>query len=329
MPNLAKLFSLLLMTTFALVYNSLQANTITLSLHSAFGWDRTIVGVVVSILIALVICGGAHFVARVAEMLVPVMAGAYLLIALIVVIMNFGQLPSVFALIISNAFAPQAAVAGGFGACVMNGIKRGLFSNEAGEGSVPNAAATAYVTHPVKQGLIQAFGVYVDTLLICSASAALVLLSGVYEIDGKVTGIELIQNCLAAEVGSWAIVFIGIMIMMFAFSSLVGNYYYGEINLAFLTQSKTALYIFRAAVVAMTMFGSIASLPLVWNLADLFMAFLATTNLYAISRLFPFAKIALDDYEKQRAEGMDPDFDPHILPSLDGVYAWGMEKEKQ
>ena len=296
MPNLAKLFSLLLMTTFALVYNSLQANTITLSLHSAFGWDRTIVGVVVSILIALVICGGAHFVARVAEMLVPVMAGAYLLIALIVVIMNFGQLPSVFALIISNAFAPQAAVAGGFGACVMNGIKRGLFSNEAGEGSVPNAA--------------------------------LVLLSGVYEIGGKVTGIELIQNCLAAEVGSWAIVFIGIMIMMFAFSSLVGNYYYGEINLAFLTQSKTALYIFRAAVVAMTMFGSIASLPLVWNLADLFMAFLATTNLYAISRLFPFAKIALNDYEKQRAEGMDPDFDPHILPSLDGVYAWGMEKEK-
>jgi AGCS family alanine or glycine:cation symporter len=256
------------------------------------------------------------------------MAGAYLLIALIVVIMTFGQLPSVFALIVSNAFAPQAAVAGGFGACVMNGIKRGLFSNEAGEGSVPNAAATAYVTHPVKQGLIQAFGVYVDTLLICSASAALVLLSGVYEIGGKVTGIELIQNCLAAEVGSWAIVFIGIMIMMFAFSSLVGNYYYGEINLAFLTQSKTALYIFRAAVVAMTMFGSIASLPLVWNLADLFMAFLATTNLYAISRLFPFAKIALDDYEKQRAEGMDPDFDPHILPSLDGVYAWGMEKEK-
>lgn len=327
MPKLAKLFSVLLMTTFALVYNSLQANTITLSLESAFGWDRTTVGLVVSLLIALVICGGAHFVARVAEMLVPVMAGAYLLITLVVIVMNFGKLPEVFSLIISNAFAPQAAVAGGFGACLMNGIKRGLFSNEAGEGSVPNAAATAYVTHPVKQGLIQSFGVYVDTLLICSASAALVLLSGVYEIGGKVTGIELIQRCLAEEVGNWAIIFIGIMIMMFAFSSLVGNYYYGEINLAFLTDSKAALYIFRAAVVAMTMFGSIASLPLVWNLADLFMAFLATTNLYAISRLFKFAKIALDDYEQQRNEGMDPEFDPHILPSLEGVYAWGMEKE--
>lgn len=327
MPKLAKLFSVLLMTTFALVYNSLQANTITLSLESAFGWDRTTVGLVVSLLIALVICGGAHFVARVAEMLVPVMAGAYLLITLVVIVMNFGKLPEVFSLIISNAFVPQAAVAGGFGACLMNGIKRGLFSNEAGEGSVPNAAATAYVTHPVKQGLIQSFGVYVDTLLICSASAALVLLSGVYEIGGKVTGIELIQRCLAEEVGNWAIIFIGIMIMMFAFSSLVGNYYYGEINLAFLTDSKTALYIFRAAVVAMTMFGSIASLPLVWNLADLFMAFLATTNLYAIARLFKFVKITLDDYEQQRNKGMDPEFDPHILPSLEGVYAWGMEKE--
>ena len=329
MPRLAKLFSILLMITFALVYNSLQANTITLSLYSAFGWDRTIVGVVVSLLLALVLCGGAHFVARVAEMLVPVMAGAYLLIALVVIIMHFGQLPAVFSLIVSNAFTPQAAVAGGFGACVMNGIKRGLFSNEAGEGSVPNAAATAFVTHPVKQGLIQAFGVYVDTLMICSASAALVLLSGVYEIGGQLTGIELIQHSLAIEVGKWAIVFIGVMIMMFAFSSLVGNYYYGEINLAFLTDNKTALYVFRAAVVAMTMFGSVASLPLVWNLADLFMAFLATTNLYAIFRLFPYAKIALDDYEKQRSENYDADFDPHVLPSLDGVYAWGMEKEKE
>ena len=329
MPGLAKLFSVLLVITFALVYNSLQANTITLSLVSAFGWDRTITGAVVSLLLALVLCGGAHFVARVAEMLVPVMAGAYLLIALVVIIMHFGQLPAVFALIVSNAFAPQAAVAGGFGACVMTGIKRGLFSNEAGEGSVPNAAATAYVTHPVKQGLIQAFGVYVDTLLICSASAALVLLTGVYEIGGQLTGIELIQHSLAIEVGSWAIVFIGVMIMMFAFSSLVGNYYYGEINLAFLTDSKMALYVFRAAVVAMTMFGSIASLPLVWNLADLFMAFLAATNLYAIFRLFPYAKIALDDYERQRGQNFDADFDPHVLPSLDGVYAWGMEKEKE
>ena len=329
MHKLAKLFSVLLMTTFALVYNSLQANTITLSLESAFGWDRTTVGLVVSLLIALVICGGAHFVARVAEMLVPVMAGAYLLITLVVIVMNFGKLPEVFSLIISNAFVPQAAVAGGFGACLMNGIKRGLFSNEAGEGSVPNAAATAYVTHPVKQGLIQSFGVYVDTLLICSASAALVLLSGVYEIGGKVTGIELIQRCLAEEVGNWAIIFIGIMIMMFAFSSLVGNYYYGEINIAFFEgKGKTGLYIFRFLVIGMVIFGSMAELSLVWNLADLFMGLLCLTNLYAISRLYKYVRVTFNSYLEQKRQGKaEPVFDPAILPDEHGIHAWGVDKD--
>ena len=244
-------------------------------------------------------------------------------------VMNIEKLPSVIGLIISNAFVPQAAVAGGVGASIMNGIKRGLFSNEAGEGSVPNAAATAAVSHPVKQGLTQAFGVYVDTLLICSASAFLVLLSGVYEIGGKVTGIALVQKALSAEVGGWAISFIAFMILMFAFSSLVGNYYYGEINLAFLSGSKTALYVFRILVIAMILFGSVASLPLVWDLADLFMAFLATTNLYAIARLFKFSKIALDDYQAQKDAGADPVFNPSILPSLDGVQAWGVEQKKK
>lgn len=328
MPGLAKLFSLLLLTTFALVYNSLQANTISLALETAFGWDRTIIGVVISLLIAIVICGGAHFVAKVAEMMVPVMAGLYLIITLVVCLMNLDKLPGVFTLIIGNAFAPQAAVAGGIGACIMNGIKRGLFSNEAGEGSVPNAAATASVSHPVKQGLTQAFGVYVDTLLICSASAFLVLLSNTYEIGGKVTGIALVQKALSAEVGGWAVPFVAFMILMFAFSSLVGNYYYGEINLIFLSESKIALYLFRAFVVAMVMFGSVAALPLVWDLADLFMAFLAATNLYAISRLFKYAKIALQDYEKQCKSGIDPTFDPSILGSLDGVHAWGVDEKK-
>lgn len=281
MPNLAKLFSLLLLTTFALVYNSLQASTITLSLESAFGWDRAVVGVVIAILAGLVICGGAQTVAKVAEKMVPIMAGIYLVITMVVMVMNVEKLPSVIGLIISNAFVPQA------------------------------------------------FGVYVDTLLICSASAFLVLLSGVYEIGGKVTGIALVQKALSAEVGGWAISFIAFMILMFAFSSLVGNYYYGEINLAFLSGSKTALYVFRILVIAMILFGSVASLPLVWDLADLFMAFLATTNLYAIARLFKFSKIALDDYQAQKDAGADPVFNPSILPSLDGVQAWGVEQKKK
>lgn len=329
MPGLAKLFSFLLLTTFALIYNSLQANTIALSLESAFGWDRTLIGIVISILCGIVICGGAHTIAKVTEYLVPIMAGIYILIALVVTIMNISHLPQVIAIIFQEAFSPQAAVAGGFGACIMNGIKRGLFSNEAGEGSVPNAAATANVSHPVKQGLAQAFGVYIDTLIVCSASAFIVLLSGQYEIGGEITGIALVQKCLASEVGQWAIPFVAVMILLFAFSSLIGNYYYGEINLVFLSRNKTTLYIFRAFVVGMVMFGSIASLSLVWNLADLFMAFLATTNLYAITRLYKYAHIALKDYMKQKDAGMDPVFNPDVLPSLDGVYAWGVDKVEE
>ncbi|MCI2098520.1 MAG: alanine:cation symporter family protein [Succiniclasticum sp.] len=328
MPKLAKLFSLLLMVTFSLVYNSLQANTITLSLEASLGWDRAIVGGIISVLIAIIICGGAQVVAKVAERLVPVMAGLYLLITAVVLVLNLDKVPTVFGLILADAFSPQAAVAGGFGAVVMNGIKRGLFSNEAGEGSVPNAAATAKVSHPVKQGLTQAFGVYVDTLIICSASAFLVLVSGQYEIGGKLTGIALVQKCLSSEVGTWAVYFVALMITLFAFSSLVGNYYYGEININVLSEHKAALYFLRAFTVAMVMMGSVAPLPLVWDMADLFMAFLATTNLYAIARLFPRAKVALDDYLTQLRAGKDPVFDPRILPDLEGVHAWGVEDKK-
>ncbi len=328
MPKLAKLFSLLLMVTFSLVYNSLQANTITLSLEASLGWDRAIVGGIISVLIAIIICGGAQVVAKVAERLVPVMAGLYLLITAVVLVLNLDKVPTVFGLILADAFSPQAAVAGGFGAVVMNGIKRGLFSNEAGEGSVPNAAATAKVSHPVKQGLTQAFGVYVDTLIICSASAFLVLVSGQYEIGGKLTGIALVQKCLSSEVGTWAVYFVALMITLFAFSSLVGNYYYGEININVLSEHKAALYFLRAFTVAMVMMGSVAPLPLVWDMADLFMAFLATTNLYAIARLFPRAKVALDDYLTQLRAGKDPVFDPRILPALDGAHAGGVEHKK-
>ena len=303
MPKLAKLFSLLLMVTFSLVYNSLQANTITLSLEASLGWDRAIVGGIISVLIAIIICGGAQVVAKVAERLVPVMAGLYLLITAVVLVLNLDKVPTVFGLILADAFSPQAAVAGGFGAVVMNGIKRGLFSNEAGEG-------------------------YVDTLIICSASAFLVLVSGQYEIGGKLTGIALVQKCLSSEVGTWAVYFVALMITLFAFSSLVGNYYYGEININVLSEHKAALYFLRAFTVAMVMMGSVAPLPLVWDMADLFMAFLATTNLYAIARLFPRAKVALDDYLTQLRAGKDPVFDPRILPDLEGVHAWGVEDKK-
>ena len=231
--------------------------------------------------------------------------------------------------ILHDAFSPQAAVGGGLGSAILTGVKRGLFSNEAGEGSVPNAAATADVSHPIKQGLIQAFGVYVDTWLVCSATAFIVLLTGQYTIGGELTGIALAQASLASIFGASAPAAVSFMILMFAFSSIVGNYYYGEINIAFFeAKGKMGLFLFRALVIGMVVFGSMAELSLVWNLADLFMGLLCLTNLYAISRLYKYAKVTFSSYLEQKRQGIaEPVFDPAILPDEHGIHAWGVDKD--
>lgn len=325
-PGVAKLFAILISVTFGLIYVSVQANTIALSAQKAFGFAPLATAIFLCVLTALVICGGMTRIAKFTEWLVPIMAGLYILTALVVVILHIGQVPAMFALIFHDAFCPQAAVGGGIGTAVLTGIKRGLFSNEAGEGSVPNAAATAKVSHPVKQGLVQSFGVYVDTWIVCSATAFIVLLSGQYTIGGKLTGIELAQASLASIFGALAPAVVSIMILLFAFSSIVGNYYYGEINIAFFeAKSRLGLYLFRAGVVLMVLFGCMAELTLVWNLADLFMGFLCLTNLYAITRLSKRAYIALKDYMAQKAEGKDPVFRADVLGDTKGIHAWGKE----
>ena len=205
----------------------------------------------------------------------------------------------------------------------MNGIKRGLFSNEAGEGSVPNAAATAAVNHPVEQGLVQAFGVFLDTFIICTASAFIVLMVGDYSTTG-LTGVALVQHNLEQQLGSWAPTAVAIFIVMFSFSSLIGNYYYGEINISHLTEKKFYLHLFRIGVIIMTFVGSIASLDLVWNLADLFMAFLVLTNISSIVRMGRTAGLALDDYIKQRKAGIEtPVFNRSVLNHTYGIVWWG------
>ena len=232
-----------------------------------------------------------------------------------------------FALILHDAFRPQAAVGGGIGTVILTGVRRGLFSNEAGEGSIPNAAATAHVTHPVKQGLVQAFGVYVDTWFVCSATAFIVLLTGQYTIGGETTGIALAQDSLASVFGSGASGLLAVLIFLFAFSSVVGNYYYGEINIHFFGQNThLALLLYRIAVVAMVFFGCIAALPLVWNLADLFMAMICLTNLYALAWLAPRARIALSDYLAQKRAGKNPVFNPAVMPSAQGITAWDADQ---
>ena len=321
-PGVAKLFALLISVTFGLVYVSVQANTIALSAQT-IGIDPAITAAFLCIFTALVICGGMHRIAKVTEFLVPIMAGLYLLVALVIILLHLSEVPAMFALIFHDAFSPQAAVGGGLGTAMITGIKRGLFSNEAGEGSVPNAAATAAVTHPVKQGLVQSFGVYVDTWIVCSATAFIILLTGQYTIGGECTGIALAQASLASVFGSLAPAAVSLMILLFAFSSIVGNYYYGEINIAFFDgNTRRYLAVFRVCVVLMVLFGSLATLQLVWNLADLFMGLLCLTNLYAITRLAPYARRALIDYQEKRAHSEDPSFTASDIDLTDGIYAW-------
>ncbi|MBQ8743681.1 MAG: alanine:cation symporter family protein, partial [Mailhella sp.] len=267
------------------------------------------------------IFGGIKRIAVLSSWLVPVMATTYLFMAIIVVIMNIGSVPGMIMDIVSKAFAPDAAV-GGISVAILTGAKRGLFSNEAGMGSVPNAAATANVSHPVKQGLVQALGVFVDTMLVCTASACIVLLFDDYASTGK-TGIELVQLALNDHLGGIAGILITIMVFMFAFSSIAGNYYYGESNIQFFSEKPIWLFIFRAMCVAMVAFGSVASLPFVWNLADLFMALMAIVNLVAITILGRNAFIALRDYQAQKKAGVaNPVFHPEQLPDQKGIVVW-------
>ena len=339
MPGLAKLFAILISVTFGLIYVSVQANTIVGAVETAFGIDHAITAVTVAVLTALVIFGGVTRIAKFTEMLVPSMAGIYLLSALIIVVMHFDQVPAMFALIIHDAFEPQAAVGGGFGAVFMTGVRRGLFSNEAGEGSVPNAAATASGKHPVRQGLIQSFGVLVDTWLVCSATAFSVLLTGEYAIGGELTGVALVQYSLASVYGAYAPHVLAVIVFLFAFSSIVGNYFYGEINIAFFEGdesgilpsviAKNAINLFRLGVVAMVLVGSFAELGLVWDSADLFMGFLCLTNLYAVARLGKYSFLALEDYVAQKNRGVaEPVFDVNILPDKEGIHAWGVDDKK-
>ena len=319
---MALLFAVLMCLTFGFAYNSVQSNTIALAWQHAFGIDPLWMGFVLTVLTLVIIFGGVHRIAHFSQAVVPFMAIAYLLLALWVIATNITLLPHVLCEIVGDAFGWHQAAAGGIGMTVMQGIKRGLFSNEAGEGSAPHAAATATVSHPVKQGLIQALGVFVDTLVVCSCTAFIVLLSDADTSSSM--GIELTQHALSQHIGSLGPLFIAIAIWLFAFSSIIGNYYYGESCIRFITRSRAALVAFRLMVAGMVMAGALMSLQLAWDLGDLMMALLAMCNLTAIAQLFPQARRLLIDYMQQRKAGIDdPVFTrsqmPDIAPNLD---AW-------
>ncbi|MGM9966542.1 MAG: alanine/glycine:cation symporter family protein [Rummeliibacillus sp.] len=322
------LFAIVITLTYGFVFNAVQANTITIAFKESFGTNRLLVGIILSVLTAVIVFGGLKRIVSVTQIIVPVMAIAYIVIALLVVLINFKELPNVIILIVKSAFGLQEAFAGMLGAAIMNGVKRGLFSNEAGMGSAPNAAATASVTHPVKQGLIQTLGVFIDTLLVCTSTAAIVLLSDAY-LQTNAASVNLTQASLVGILGDWAGVFLAIAIFMFAFSTVIGNYYYGEINIGFIKESKTTLLIFRILVVAFVMFGSVSKVQVVWDLADLFMAIMALINLLAILLLWKVAKPVINNYLAQRKQGKDPVFYKKDVPNIGDVECWDDEEEKR
>ena len=321
---MAALFAVLITITFALSNNSVQSNTICSAMETAFGMNPTIVGIALSIITLFVVFGGIQRVAKVSSIVVPIMAVGYLIISIVVVIMNINLVPHVLRVIVENAFGIGPVTGGGLGMIIIYGVKRGLFSNEAGEGSAPNAAATAAVTHPVKQGLIQALGVFTDTLLVCSCTAFIILISGLYEVEG-LNGIALTQNALESEIGSSGPVFIAVAIFLFAYSSIIGNYYYGEANVRYLSNKRWVLIIFRLlSGGVMVMFGAMATLETVWNIVDICMALLTACNLIAIVTLGKYAFRLLDDYIKQKRDGnKSPEFHRSTMPDIaDDLECW-------
>ena len=319
--TLGYIFSVIVIVTFAFVFNTVQANTIAQAFETTFNMSSAVAGVILAALTALIIFGGLNRIANVVSFMVPVMAIGYVIVALYVLIVNVVHIPGLFMSIIEAAFGIKQAVGGAIGVAMLQGIKRGLYSNEAGMGSAPNAAATSNVSHPVKQGLLQAFGVFVDTILICSATGFIVLLYPEYNTIGE-KGIKLTQLALSHSVGAWGAGFITLCIFLFAFSSLVGNYYYGEANLEFLTKSKTSMLVFRVLTVACVYLGSVASLGLVWDIADVSMGIMALMNIVVIAILSPKAVAIINDYIKQRKEGKNPVFRAKDIPGLENTECW-------
>ena len=315
------LFSFLMIITFGFANNAMQSNTIALACEQAFDIPLPWMGAGLCFLTIVVIFGGIHRIAHISSAVVPVMAVVYLVLSLFIVISNITVLPKVLCMIVENAFVVGQVAGGTLGTIVMMGIKRGLFSNEAGEGSAPNAAATASVSHPVKQGLIQALGVFADTLVVCSCTAFVILCSGVDYTASN--GIQLTQNALTHEIGSIGNSFIAAVIWLFAFSTIIANCYYGETNLLFFTKSKLALFIYRILASVCVMTGALLTLDLAWSIIDLCMAMITICNLIAIIFLFPKVKFLVDDYLSQKKEGKDPVFKKFMMSRIEkDLDAW-------
>lgn len=323
-------FAILITVTFAFVFNTVQSNTIAESLKTQYNISPSVTGIILAALTAIIIFGGVRSIAKLSSYIVPVMALIYIGVVLVVLVINYDQIIPMLGTIVKSAFGLEQVTGGAVGAAILQGIKRGLFSNEAGMGSAPNAAATAAVAHPIKQGLIQSLGVFFDTMLVCTSTAIMILLySGLKFGEDAPQGVAVTQSALNEHLGNAGGIFLTIAITLFAFSSLVGNYYYGQSNIEYLYNNKVVLFIFRCVVVFLVFAGAVVKTETVWSTADVFMGLMAIVNIISIIGLSNVAFAVMKDYQRQRKEGKKPVFRPENLEiNLFGIECWGMKKNK-
>ena len=331
---MAALYSIALMLTFAISFSAFQGNTVAGAASDSFEIDRIYTGLFLAALTGIIIFGGIKRIAKVSDFLIPVMAIIYIAMAFIVILMNITELPGLIAMIVKNAFGIESAVGGGIGVALMQGMKRGLFSNEAGLGSAPNVAAAAHTKHPISQGISQSLSVFIDTIILCSATAFVILLGDAYQAGNTMDGVVLTQQSLVSHFGEWSQYLLTISILFFSFSSILYNYYLGENSVHFLSDknSKTYVFILKIAVIGMVLLGAVQpGATAVFAFSDPLMGLLALINLLALVMLFPRAAKLLKDYRAQIKAGVDdPVFDAQEYERLDiDLAAWGKEPTKK
>lgn len=320
------IFAVLITITFGMANQLMQSNTLCDSLGSAFGIDNFTMGCIITIMTLAIIFGGIHRISRFCSICVPFMAIGYLLLAIVIIALNITAIPSILKQIIESALGINQVAGGMVGAAIMQGIRRGLFSNEAGEGSAPNAAAIADISHPVKQGLLQALGVFTDTLVICTCTASIILIGGLY--NGSTDGILLTMESIELEIGPIGRWFLTAAIFLFVYSTIIANYFYGEANVRFICKEEKTrrlwIFVFRIITGLMVLAGGVISLQTAWSIIDICMAAMVICNLIALIELSPRAFLLFEDYRKQRKEGKDPIFSKKNLPSdaSQGVECW-------
>ena len=314
-PWMGALFACLIIYGFGLSNQIVQSNMLCDAISDAFHVPMHYVAVGLALLTLVIIFGGIHRIARFCAMVVPFMAFGYILLALYILVVNMTEIPAMLSLIVRSAFGWEQAAGGAVGIAVMQGVKRGLFSNEAGEGSAPNAAATATIPHPVQQGLLQSLGVFTDTLVICTCTAFIILLSGLYTNDYD--GIILTGHAMEHHLGSFGGWFLLAAIFLFAYSTIIANYFYGETNVRYICNKSWAVTVFRCLSGAVVLMGGFMTLQQAWSIVDLAMALMTITNLVAVLLLSRYAFRLLKDFREQRRQGKEPQFNPNLFPEAD------------